>query len=126
MRRVTFALVVALAFTACGPQAPPLQLSELPLHERDQIFTIDYRIDRRPDRVTAVGLVESRNTVYFRFAAVNLFGVAANGRVVSRGTTIVYGSFGGPQQFSVSVTPTGEEARFQIQIGDYAIGDTFR
>ena len=85
-----------IVLTACAAGAPQPRPEDFPLHERDQIFTLDYRIDRKPDRVEAEGLITSRTTASFRFAVVNLFGVAANGRVVSRGTTRSTGRSAGP------------------------------
>jgi hypothetical protein len=115
-------LLSVVALTACAAGAPQPRPEDFPLHERDQIFTLDYRIDRKPDRTEATGLITSRTTATFRFAAVNLFGVAANGRVVSRDTYTVNGSFGGPQSFSLALKPTGEEVRYLVQVGNYSIG----
>jgi len=121
MRRFVRLLGV-IGLTACAASGPQLQPADFPIHARDQVFTLDYRIDREPSRVDAVGLVTSRSTTAFRFVRLNLFGVAADGRVVSRGVAIVDGSFGGPQSFSVRLTPTGDEARFELQVGGYSLG----
>ena len=53
------------------------EAGDFPLHAHDQVFLLDYRIDVHPDRVEAVGLITSRSTTTFRFAAVNLYGVTA-------------------------------------------------
>ena len=118
-----FALLLGVvALTACAAGAPQPRPEDFPLHERDQIFMLDYRLDRKPDRVEAVGLITSRTTAAFRFAVVNLFGVAANGRVVSRDTYTINGTFGGPQSFSLALKPTGEEVRYQVQVGNLLPG----
>jgi hypothetical protein len=115
-------LLGMIGLAACAAGAPQPRPEDFPLHERDQIFVLDYRIDRQPNRVEAVGLITSRITTTFRFAQLNLFGVAANGRVVSRATYRVNGTWGGPQSFSLTLTPTGEEARYQLHVGHYSIG----
>jgi hypothetical protein len=115
-------LLSVVALTACAAGAPQPRPEDFPVHERDQIFTLDYRIDRKPDRVEATGLITGRTMSAFRFAVLNLFGVAANGRVVSRDTYTVNGSFGGPQSFSLALKPTGEEVRYLVQVGNYSIG----
>jgi hypothetical protein len=121
MRR--FALLLgAIVLTACAAGAPPARPEDFPLHAHDQIFVLDYRIDRHPDRVEAVGLITARTTTVFRFAVLNFFGVDANGRVVSRKTDTVDGTFGGPQSFSLALKPAGTEARYQLQVGNYSLG----
>jgi len=88
---------------------------------RDQVFTLDYRIDRAPTRVEAVGLVDS-SAHMFRFVRLHLLGVGEGGRVVSQGITTLDGTFGLPVQFSVGLRPTGTEVRFELQVGEYALG----
>jgi hypothetical protein len=118
-----FVLVASMiGLTACAAGAPQPRPEDFPLHERDQIFVLDYRIDRQPSRVEAVGLITSRTTTTFRFAELQLFGLTDNGRVVSRGSYRVNGTWGGPQSFSVALTPTGKEARYQLQVGYYSVG----
>ena len=121
MRRFAW-LLTGIMLAACAAPTPAPQPADFPNHTRDQVFTLDYRIDQGPARVEAVGLVDSRNTIAFRFVRLNLFGVDANGRVVSRGETTVYGSFGGPQQFSLALRPRGDEVRFELQVGAYSLG----
>jgi hypothetical protein len=120
MNRLVLFGMIGLAGCAAGtPQPRP---EDFPLHERYQIFVLDYRIDQHPDRVEAVGLIASRTTPTFRFAVVDLYGVTGEGRVVSRGSDVINGTFGGPQLFSVKLTPTGREVRYQLQVGNYALG----
>jgi hypothetical protein len=121
MRRFVL-LLVACGLTACAAGTPPPRPEDFPLHEHDQIFQFDYRLDRQPNRVEAVGLITSRSTTTFRYATLNLFGVAANGRVVSRASWVVNGTWGGPQSFSLALTPTGHEVRYQLQVGNYSLG----
>ena len=118
-------LIVLLGLTvltACAAPTPLPQSSDFPIHRRDQVFLLDYRIDKQPGRVEAVGLITSRTTQDFRFAVLQFFGVAADGRVVSRGVYRVDGSFGGPQAFSVRLTPSGDEATFELQVGAFSLG----
>jgi hypothetical protein len=115
-------LASMIGLTACAAGAPQPRPEDFPLHANDQIFVLDYRIDRQPNRVEAVGLITSRTTTTFRFAELQLFGVAASGRVVSRGSYLINGTWGGPQSFSVALSPTGEEAKYQLQVGNYFIG----
>jgi hypothetical protein len=118
-----FALLVGMtSLAACAAGAPQPQPSDFPLHEHDQIFVLDYRIDRQPDRVDAVGLITSRTTTTFRFAELQLFGLTEDGRVLSRGVYRVDGTWGGPVSFTVTLTPTGQEARYKLQVGFYSIG----
>ena len=121
MKRFVLLLSV-IGLTACAAGAPQPRPADFPLHEHDQVFVLDYRLDRQPNRVEAVGLITSRTTTTFRFAVLNLYGVAANGRVVSRDSYVINGTFGGPQSFSLGLKPTGEEVRYQLQVGNYSLG----
>jgi hypothetical protein len=121
MKRLVLLAMIGVAGCAAGATRPP-QPADFPVHSRDQIFELDYRIDRHPDRVEAVGLIASRTTRTFRFATLNLYGVAADGRVVSRGSYVINGTWGGAQSFSVRLTPTGKEERYELNVGNYSLG----
>lgn len=121
MNRLVLLMLIGVVGCAAGTPSPP-QPADFPLHARDQLFELDYRIDRHPDRVEAVGLIASRTTRTFRFATLNLYGVAADGRVVSRGSYVINGTWGGAQSFSVQLTPTGREARYELNVGNYSLG----
>ena len=110
MRRLLL-LLALIGLAGCAAGAPLPKPEDFPLHSHDQVFLLDYRIDRHPDRVEAVGLITSRSTTTFRFAAVNLYGVTADDRVVSRGSYVVNGSWGGPVSFTVTLTPDGKKRR---------------
>jgi hypothetical protein len=110
-----------LGLAACAAPGPPLDPSSLTLHGRDQIFRFDYRIDREPGRVEAVGLLDS-SVPMFRFVRLRMVGVNAEGRIVSQGFTTVDGTFGVPVRFSVPVRPAGTEASFELQVDGYALG----
>jgi hypothetical protein len=123
---IRFVLLLGMiGLAACAAGAPQPRPEDFPLHERDQVFVLDYRIDRQPNRVEAVGLIASRTTTTFNFAQLNLFGLNESGRVVSRATYRVNGTWGGPQSFSLTLTPTGEEVRYQLQVGYYSVGRDF-
>ena len=111
-----------IGLVGCAAGAPPPKPEDFPLHAHDQVFLLDYRIDRHPDRVEAVGLITSRSTTTFRFAALNLFGVTADDRVVSRGGYVVNGTWGGPVSFTVRLTPDGKEENYKLQVGNYSLG----
>lgn len=115
-------LVGVIVLAACAAGGPPPRPEDFPLHAHDQIFVLDYRIDRPPARVEAVGLITARTTTVFRFAALDLYGVDANGRVVSRARDVIDGTFGGPQSFSLGLEPAGTEVRYQLQVGNYSLG----
>ena len=83
---------------------------------------LDYRIDRQPARVDAVGLITARTTTVFRFATLKFYGVDANGRVVSQARDVIDGTFGGPQSFSLGLKPAGTEVRYKLQVGNYSLG----
>jgi hypothetical protein len=121
-RLALLAMLGIVGLAGCTAGAPQGRPEDFPIHARDQIFVLDYRIDRHPDRVEAVGLITSRTTTSFQFAALNLLGVTEEGRVVSRGSYIVNGTFGGPQSFTVGLTPTGKEVRYEFHIGNYSLG----
>jgi hypothetical protein len=115
-------LLGMMGLAGCAAGAPPPRPEDFPIHERDQIFVLDYRIDRLPDRVEAVGLIASRITNTFRFAQLQLFGITPDGRVVSRGGYRVNGTWGGPVSFTVTLTPTGQETQYKLQVGHYSVG----
>jgi hypothetical protein len=121
-RLVLLAIVGIIGLVGCTAGAPMPRPEDFPLHSRDQVFVLDYRIDKQPDRVEAVGLITSRSTTTFRFAALNLFGVTEDGRVVSRGSYTVNGTWPGPQPFTVRLDPTGKEARYTLQVGNFSVG----
>ena len=51
-----------------------------------------------------------------------LFGVDANGRIVSRGTTYVRSDFASQATpFAVELTPIGRETRFELRVLDYSL-----
>ena len=115
-------LVSIIGLVGCAAGAPPPRPEDFPLHAHDQVFLLDYRIDRYPDRVEAVGLIRSRTTATFQFAAVSLYGVTAEDRVVSRGSYVVNGTWGWPVSFRVKLTPSGKEEKYKLQVGNYSLG----
>ena len=40
----------------------------------------------------------------------------------SQPSYVIDGTFGGPQSFSLALKPTGEEVRYQLQVGNYSLG----
>jgi hypothetical protein len=107
-----------VGLTACAVPGPALDRATLPLHVRDQVFSLDYRLIREPDRVSAVGLLDS-SVQTLQFVHLRLLGVTVDGRVVSHGYTTVDGTFRLPAEFSVQLRPTGTEVRFELQAASH-------
>jgi hypothetical protein len=120
-RRLPFRLPVFLAVLAgCAAAQPALRPADLPEHLAESPIVLHWRIDREPDRVTAVGLVEIPHTPErVENVTVELQGIDAQGRVVSRNREFVSPrSFTGaePWPFRVSLRPTGTEERFTVRV----------
>ena len=107
---------------ACAVLALPCLATAQTAYAIPPVITTPDKVDSRIGQLEAVGLITSRTATTFRFATLDLFGVTEEGRVVSRGSYVVNGTFGGPQSFSVRLTPTGKEARYQLQVGNYSLG----
>jgi hypothetical protein len=100
--------------------ARPVIPAELPLTTHDQIFTIRWALQKEASLTRAVGTLTTSTSAPAR-ATLGLFGLDAGGRIVSRGTSWVRpSSFGSPSMpFSVELTPTGQEARYDLRVLDY-------
>jgi len=113
--------VLAVLATLAGCAAPArIEVpAELPLRTTDQGFEIRWALQREAARARAVGRVspffdtEARLTLAF-------FGVDAEGRIVSRGTTYLRSEFNREAiPFAVELTPTGREAGFELRVIEY-------
>ena len=115
--------VIALLTVVAGCNAPRnIEIpSELPLRANDQIFGIQWALQKEASVVRAVGIVtpsvdtEARVTIGF-------FGLDANGKIVSRGTGYFRSEIGARTiPFEVFLTPTGREADFVLRILNYGL-----
>jgi hypothetical protein len=117
---LTFGVLVTLAGCAPGPMS--VVPAELPLTTHQDIFVIRYAIEKQATITRAAGLIETATTTPQQ-VSLGFFGLDANGRIVSRGTTWVrpnsFNSLSLP--FSVQLTPTGQEVKYELQILDYRL-----
>jgi hypothetical protein len=114
------AILVSLA-AALGCAAPaPLQVpAELPLVTNEQVFEFRWALQQETSRTRAVGLVRPSFDTEYRMT-LGLYGVDTGGRIVSRGTTYVRTDFGSRSTpFSVELSPTGQETRYELRIIDF-------
>jgi hypothetical protein len=113
-------LVVLAVLAGCAASQPALRPADLPEHLAESPIVLHWRIDREPDRVTAVGLVEIPQTPErVENVTVELQGLDAQGRVVSWNRAFVSPrTFSGaePWPFRVSLRPTGAEERFTVRV----------
>jgi hypothetical protein len=96
--------------------------SELPLTQNEDIFQIRWALQKEATITRAVGLVET-NTAPPTEVTLGFFGLDANGRIVSRGTSWVrptsFSSRSMP--FSVELTPTGRETKYELHVLNYRL-----
>jgi hypothetical protein len=116
------AVVAILAAAAgCATPAPVEVPAELPLVTNDQFFELRWALERGPDRTRAVGRAKpSTNTEFW--LTLDLFGLDAEGRIVSRGTTYARSRFNrDAAPFAVEVASSGREARYELRVVDYYV-----
>ena len=116
-------LLAAVALTVLGCAAPgaPAHPADYPSHEAQAFATVHWRIDRQDGTVTATGVLEVTQPDKIVEALVELQGLDASGRVVSRGYDAARPrSFTGeePWPFTVRVKPRGREDRFTVRVAD--------
>ena len=85
-RRLPLVLPVLLAvLTGCAASQPALRPADLPEHLAESPIVLHWRIDRAPDRATAVGLVEiPQNPDRVEMVMVELQGIDGQGRITNR------------------------------------------
>jgi hypothetical protein len=123
-RQVSHLLSVLATVAGLAGCAGPARIdvpAELPLQTNDQFFAIQWALQRDASEVRAVGRVKpSFNTEATLTLA--LFGVDAAGRIVSRDTTYLQSGFDRqPIPFSLELTPTGREARYEVRVLEYHV-----
>lgn len=125
MRQTSRLVPVLLLFLlgGCASFAPLDQPKDFPLHATyHPFFDLHWRLDREPDKVTAVGLVEATRQGNFSVVYLQLQGMDKDGRVVSHGLGRTWkGNLyrWETQPFYVALRPTGQEARFDLAVWAY-------
>jgi hypothetical protein len=122
-RAPRLAAILAILAVALGCAAPArIEVpAELPLVTNEQLFQFRWALQREASRARAVGLVTPSFDTEFSMT-LGFYGVDAEGRIVSRGTTYVRSNFAQRSTpFSVDLAPTGQEARFELRIIDHQL-----
>ena len=117
---LTVGTLIALA-AGCAPSAPmPPIPADLPLTANQDVFTIRWALQKEPTVTRAVGTLTTPNVTPSQ-VTMGLFGLDSGGSIVSRGTSWVRPTGFGhiPMPFSVELTPTGREVRYDLRILDY-------
>ena len=118
--------VLALLAVASGCAAPAARVDvpvppELPLVTNDQLFEFRWALQREPSVTRAAGVASVSSHTEF-FLTLALFGIDPDGRITSRGQTYVQSDFARRAvPFTVQVTPTGREARYELRVLDYYV-----
>ncbi len=114
-------LAILAALAGCG-ETPRVEIpAELPLRMHDQLFAIEWALQREPSVVRGVGRVTPSIDSEARLT-LGLFGLDAGGRIVSRGTAYLHSDFASRSiPFTVTLTPTGRESTFELRVLDYHI-----
>jgi hypothetical protein len=113
---------MVLTLAGCAPGPRSIVPAELPLTTNQDVFTIRWALQKEPAVVRAVGLINTTNLIPVQ-VTLGFFGLDAGGRILSRGTDFVRpDSFSSRSiPFSVELTPTGQEAKFELRILDYRL-----
>lgn len=126
-----FLVTLLVLVTGCGEVKYRFPRPEdFPLHATDHpFFNLHWRLDRKEGVVETVGLVEAARQGGIAEVLLELRGLDASGRVVSRGLGRAYpgvGSHGGrlflgdSWPFVVRLRPTGREDRFELRVWSYS------
>jgi hypothetical protein len=112
-------LAASAMMTGCAA-SPRVELpADLPLQTNDQLFAFEWALQREPTVVRAVGRVRPSFNSEF-WLTLGLFGVDADGRILSRGTAYVRTDFASrATPFAVELTPAGGETRFELRALEY-------
>lgn len=120
--RWLLALGMLLTLAGCAPGPQSVVPAELPLITHQDIFAIRWALQKEATVTRAAGLIETATTTPAQ-VTLSLFGLDANGRIVSRGTSWVrpssFSSLSIP--FSVQLTPTGQEVKYDLRVIDYRL-----
>jgi hypothetical protein len=114
-------LAILAALAGCDEIARVEIPTELPLRMHDQLFAIEWALQREPSVVRGVGRVTPSIDSEARLT-LGLFGLDASGRIVSRGTAHLHSDFASRSiPFTVTLTPTGRESTFELRVLNYHI-----
>jgi hypothetical protein len=120
-RRLPLVLLLAV-LAGCAASQSALKPADLPEHAVESPILLHWRIDREPDRGTAVGLVEiPHNPDRVEMVMLELQGIDGQGRVVSRTRELVLPhtfTAAEPWPFRISLRPTGTEQRFTVRVAE--------
>jgi hypothetical protein len=110
--------ILVLAACATAPPLPVLAPAELPFHAEESGFPVHWRLER-DGAVVAAGVVEVAAPRRYLNIALELRGVDASGKVVSRGggNALPPGLSPTPLwPFRLELQPTGSEGRFEVKV----------
>ena len=114
-------LLILAALAGCGGTTRVEIPAELPLRMHDQLFAIEWALQREASVVRGVGRVTPTIDSEAR-VTLGLFGLDAGGHIVSRGTAHLHSDFASRSiPFTVSLTPTGRESTFELRVLNYHI-----
>jgi len=120
--RRLLALGVLVVLSGCAPGPQSMVPAELPLTTHQDVFRIRWALEKGANVTRAAGLIETQTTTPMQ-VTLSLFGLDANGRIVSRGTSWVrpssFSSLSIP--FSIELTPTGQEVKYDLKVIDYRL-----
>ncbi len=122
--RRLFLAALATLLAACAAAPPTPAPGEFPLRASDQPpFAVSWRMTEAPPSVSAVGVLDIDGYVdRLADATVELVGLDAGGRVVSRATDrLTPRAFAGDViwPFRLRLTATGREARFAVRVAEF-------
>jgi hypothetical protein len=114
-------LAILAALAGCG-ETPRVEIpAELPLRMHDQLFAIEWALQREPSVVRGVGRVPPSIDSEARLT-LGLFGLDAGGPIVTRGTAHLHSDFASRSiPFTVTLTPTGRESTFELRVLNHHI-----
>jgi hypothetical protein len=119
---VRTALAGVTMLVGCAGAPPALRPAQLPLHAtHDGFAALHWRVDRQPGVVVAEGVVEVFQPDRITQIVLELQGLDAAGRVVSRARDYASPrSFTGvdPWPFEVRLRPRGGEERFTLRVAE--------
>jgi hypothetical protein len=107
-------LAAVLLASACAVPARIEVPPELPNTTHEQFLTLRWALVRDPGRARAVGTAQSSMGIEWD-ADLELLGLDPQGRVLSRGSSVVRSGFGvGSTAFEVALVPRGGETAFRL------------
>jgi hypothetical protein len=120
--RWLLALGMLVALAGCSPGPRAMIPAELPLTMNQDIFEIRWALQKEATVVRAVGLINTQTTTPAQ-VTLGFYGLDAQGRIVSRGTSWVRPSDFGSRSlpFTVELTPTGQETKFELHVLEYRL-----